>query len=47
MSGRKKRKEKRKSKRGEKRNAYFCIGFSQLWWEKIYSVIKNFENPMT
>ena len=37
----KKKKEKRKMKRGGKHNAYFCIGFSQLWREKIHSVIKK------
>ena len=37
----KKKKEKRKSKRGGIRNAYLCIGFSQLWREKIHSVIKR------
>ena len=37
----KKKKEKRKSKRGGKHNAYFCMGFLQLWQEKIHSVSKK------
>ena len=45
MSGRKRKKEKRKRKKGGgSRNAYFCIGFSQLWREKIHSVIKRVRN---
>ena len=39
----KKKTEKRKRKRGGKRNAYFCIGFSQLWREKSNSVIKELQ----
>ena len=31
-------------KRGGKHDAFFCIGFSQLWWEKIHSVIKRLQN---
>ena len=35
------RKKKRKRKKGRgSHNAYFCIGFSQLWREKIHCVIK-------
>ena len=30
--GENEKRKKRKRKRGGKRNAYFCIGFSQLWW---------------
>ena len=41
----KKKKEKRKRKKGGgSRNAYLCIGFSQLWREKIHSVIKRLQN---
>ena len=41
----KKKKEKRKRKKGGGScNAYFCIGFSQLWREKIHSVIKRLQN---
>ena len=32
-----------KRKRGGRRNSYFFIGFSQLWREKIYSVIKKLQ----
>ena len=39
ISGRKRKKRKRN--RGGRRNAYFCIGLSQLWREKIHSVIKR------
>ena len=42
----KKKKEKLKRKREGKYNAYFCIGFSQLWREKIHNLIKTPENPM-
>ena len=39
------RKEKKRiRKRGGKRDAYFCIGFSQMWWEKIHSIIKRLLN---
>ena len=33
-----------KSKRGGRRNDYFCIGLSQLWREKIHSIIKRSQN---
>ena len=26
---------------GRERNTYFCIGFSKIWWEKIYNIIKK------
>ena len=40
-----KEKEKRKRKKGGgSLNAYFCIGFSQLWREKIHSLIKRLQN---
>ena len=36
----KKKKKPKRKKGGGSRNASFCIGFSQLWQEKIHSVIK-------
>ena len=27
---------------GRERSTYFCIGFSKIWREKIYNIIKNF-----
>ena len=42
----KREKEKLKSRRVGRRNAYFCIGLSKLWREKIHSVIKKSKNPM-
>ena len=26
---------------GQERNTYFCIGFSKIWKEKIYNIIKK------
>ena len=31
---------------GQERTMYFCIGFSKIWWEKIYKIIKNFVIPI-
>ena len=40
MSGRKSKSKSKRKKGGGSHNAYLCIGFSQLWQEKIHSVIK-------
>ena len=39
--GEKNKKEKHKRKRGGKRNAYFCIVLSYMWWEKIHGAVKR------
>ena len=37
------KRENRSGRRG--RSGYFCVGFSKIWREKIYNIIKNFVTP--